>query len=150
MVPCLPGEGGCQESFGRTSPSSPRKRGPRSKRLKSLGSRFRGNDEKRARGPHRGTGLRRRRPGSVPALGTGLPPGRHGQIRGSTWNSASFTRSDFVGSEQRRAKLNTGCRRPEEAGALSLVEEQGDGRKSARAGGGRCVARRAVRRRRGC
>ena len=33
------------KSCGQPNSSSPRKRGPRSKRLKSLGSRFRGNDE---------------------------------------------------------------------------------------------------------
>src|ERR1700730_11463095 len=43
-----PRERGCQEILRTDNSSSPRKRGPRGKRLKSLGSRFRGNDEQRA------------------------------------------------------------------------------------------------------
>src|ERR1700758_2963116 len=39
-----------RKSCGQTNPSSPRKRGPRGKGLKSLGSRFRGNDEQRMLG----------------------------------------------------------------------------------------------------
>ena len=39
---------GCQEILRTDNSLSPRKRGPRGKRLKSLGSRFRGNDEQRA------------------------------------------------------------------------------------------------------
>ena len=37
-------EAGIRKSCGQANSSSPRKRGPRSKRPKSLGSRFRGND----------------------------------------------------------------------------------------------------------
>src|SRR5215472_85321 len=45
-LPVTPAEEAVRESCGQTNSSSPRKRGSRGKRLKSLGSRFRGNDEK--------------------------------------------------------------------------------------------------------
>src|ERR1700730_889921 len=54
-----------------------------------------------------------------------------------------------VGSEQRRAKLNTSCRRRRTPGAQSFAEEQGDGNKSAHAGGGWCVLLHAVGQRHG-
>src|SRR5215469_16827823 len=43
----IPAKEAVRKSRTQKNPSSPRKRGPRSKRLKSLGSRFRGNDEER-------------------------------------------------------------------------------------------------------
>src|SRR5437870_4916844 len=45
-----------RKSCEQPNSSSPRKRGPRSKRLKSLGSRFRGNDEHEGRAPDFGIG----------------------------------------------------------------------------------------------
>jgi hypothetical protein len=42
--PVTPAKEAVSKSCGQPNSSSPRKRGPRSKRLKSLGSRFRGND----------------------------------------------------------------------------------------------------------
>jgi hypothetical protein len=49
-----------------------RKRGPRSKGLKSLGSRFRGNDGYEMTEPDFVIGLHSRRPGPMFAMGTGL------------------------------------------------------------------------------
>jgi hypothetical protein len=70
--PRLPGEGACREILRTDNSSSPRQRGPKGKRLKCLGSRFRGNDEQRAQRWICGIGLQPRKPGSISAMGTRL------------------------------------------------------------------------------